>query len=428
MNCQFRFLQIKKRSFPQWLSLGVFVLPLLFLGLIDFFKIPSFIKYGIDVMWVLLLVFMVFSRQINVKKNTAPFVVIVALWLIYITIGYIFNYQSVFYFLWGLRNNFRFYVAFFAFASFLDEDDSNLIFTFTDCLFWINIPVTFFQFFVLGYKQDYLGGIFGTERGCNAFTTILFVFVVARSLLLCFQGKEKVVICVLKSGFSLLLSAMSELKFFFLVFVIIGVLAMILTKFSWKKMFLLVAFAAVLSFTGSVLTILFGNNEELTVQRIMQLITSQNYATNEDLGRFTAIPTISRDFLIEWYEKLFGMGIGNCDTSAFAICNTPFYQANEYLHYNWFSSAFLFLETGYIGLILNLLFYCMVGFLSIKKMRSGKCNKFFCQMAVIFSIVCIMLTFYNSTLRKEVGYIAYFVLALPFISLRDKESSQQISV
>ena len=68
MNCQFRFLQIKKRSFPQWLSLGVFVLPLLFLGLIDFFKIPSFIKYGIDVMWVLLLVFMVFSRQINVKK------------------------------------------------------------------------------------------------------------------------------------------------------------------------------------------------------------------------------------------------------------------------------------------------------------------------------------------------------------------------
>ena len=221
---------------------------------------------------------------------------------------------------------------------------------------------------------------------------------------------------------------MSELKFFFLVFVIIGVVAMILTKFSWKKMFLLVAFAAVLSFTGSVLTILFGNNEELTVQRIMQLITSQNYATNEDLGRFTAIPTISRDFLIEWYEKLFGMGIGNCDTSAFAICNTPFYQANEYLHYNWFSSAFLFLETGYVGLILNLLFYCMVGFLSIKKMRSGKCNKFFCQMAVIFSIVCIMLTFYNSTLRKEVGYIAYFVLALPFISLRDKESSQQISV
>lgn len=428
MNCRFRYLQIRKRSFPQWLALGVFALPPLLLGLIDFFKVPGFIKYGVDVMWVLLLFIMVFSRQINVKKNITPFVVIVSLWLVYITLGYIFNYQSIFYFLWGIRNNFRFYVAFFAFACFLNEDDASSIFTFTDCLFWINIPITLFQFFVLGYKQDYLGGIFGTERGCNAFTMLLFVFVLARSFILCLDGKEKVVICILKSGFAIVLAAMAELKFFFILFAIIAVLVVLMTKISWKKMILIVVFAVLLSFSSPILTSIFGSDEALTLQRIIQLITAPNYATAEDLGRFTAIPVISREFLTEWYEKLFGMGIGNCDTSAFAICNTPFYQAYEYLHYSWFSSAFLFLETGYIGLILNLLFYCMVGFLSIKKLRSGNGNKFFCQMAIIFSVICIMLTFYNSTLRKEVGYMAYFVLALPFISLRDEASSQQISV
>ena len=109
------------------------------------------------------------------------------------------------------------------------------------------------------------------------------------------------------------------------------------------------------------------------------------------------------------------MGIGNCDTSAFAICNTPFYRAHEYLHYNWFSSAFLLLETGYVGLILNLFFYILVGIMAIKKMKLNHGNKMFCRMAVIFSVMCLILTFYNSTLRKEVGYIAYFALSLPFI-------------
>ena len=110
------------------------------------------------------------------------------------------------------------------------------------------------------------------------------------------------------------------------------------------------------------------------------------------------------------------MGIGNCDTSAFSICNTPFFIRYESLHYSWFSSAFLYLETGFIGLGMNLAFYIVCLVLSCKKYNDESSNKLFCQISIIFSILCIILTFYNSALRKEVAYIAYFVLALPFVS------------
>lgn len=421
MNYNFRQIQIKKRSLSQWLSLGVLVLALCISFLIDLLNAPSFIKYAIDLMWVSLLIIMLFSRQIKIKKSITPFVVLVSLWFFYVSLVYIFNYQSVFYFLWGIRNNFRFYVIFFAFSSFLEKDDVSFSLRFIDILFWINIPITLFQFFVLGYKQDYLGGIFGVERGCNAFTTILFVLVVAKSLIHYFEGEEKGIVCLLKCGFSLVFAAMSELKFFFIVFILVVIMTMAMTKFSWKKLLMLSFLAVLLSLAGSVLTVIFGSEEQLTFQKIIQLATSENYSSGEDLGRFTAVPTISRQILTEWYDKIFGMGLGNCDTSAFAICNTPFYQTHEYLHYNWFSSAFLFLETGYIGLLFNLSFYFLVGFLAIKKLKSNRGNKFFSQMGVVFAFLCILLTFYNSSLRKEVGYIAYFALSLPFIETAKDE-------
>lgn len=416
MNYNVRQIQINKRSLPQWLSLGVFAFPFLLSFFMDFLQFPSFTKYTIDLMLLGMAIVLFFSKQLKVKKTITPIFILVVVWLLYVTVVYIFNYQSIFYFLWGLRNNFRFYVVFIAFATFLEKDDVELSFKFVDCVFWINFIVTLYQFFLLGYQQDYLGGIFGVERGCNAYTSILFAVVVTKSLLNYFEGNEKTGICLLKCGASLIIAAMAELKFYFILFVVMVVASMSMTKFSWKKLVIFVSTAALISFAGSILTVLFGSNDEMTIQRIIELVTSENYATGEDLGRFTAIPTISKSILTEWNGRLFGMGLGNCDTSAFAICNTPFYQLHENLHYSWFSSAFLFLETGYIGLTLNLSFYIVVMIRAIKKLKQGRNDKLYCRMGIVFSVLCLVLTFYNSALRKEVGYIAYFILSIPFIS------------
>ena len=409
-------LYIKKRTLPEWLTLYIFLFPFLFSFALDFLNLPSVFKYTVDVVWIAVLLIVFARKNIVLQKKVVPFAVFAGAFLLFLFIVYLFNFQSPFYFLWGARNNFRVYAAFLAYITFFNEEDANSCLKFIDILFWINIAVTLYQFFILGYNQDYLGGIFGTEKGCNAYSIIFFALVITKSLLLYMNGLGKSLPCFLKCGFSLIIAAMAELKVFFIFFVIILVLAAIFTKFSWRKLLVFFITAVLIMLASSVLIAIFGDKQELTLQRIFELSTTSNYATTEDLGRFTAIPGISKNFLTDFPSRLFGMGLGNCDTSSFEICNTPFFRLHENLHYTWFLSAFLFLETGYIGLVIYLSFFVICFIFAFKHYRRDGGNRTFGAISMIMSILCIILTFYNSSLRMEVGYLAYFALALPIIS------------
>lgn len=413
---------IRKRTVGEWLTLYIFLMPFFLSFFIDYLKLPDFIKYTIDLAWVLLFAALIFRSKWQIRKRLAPFLVSAGVLAVYAFTVYLFNFQSVFYFLWGFRNIFRFYVGFWAFATFFDEEEATACLKFADILFWINAVVTLYQFFVLDLKQDYLGGIFGVERGCNGYSTLFFVLIVSKSLLDYMDEKEKAWLCLLKCAIALIISAMAELKFFFVIFIVILILTAALTKFSWRKVGLMLATVAIIAVANAVLTIIFGQNRSLTFEKVLELIFSQNYSSAEDLGRFTAIPTISKTFLTSIPEKLFGMGLGNADTSAFAICNTPFFQIYGDLHYSWFNSAFLFLETGYVGLALYLAFFVISFIAAVNAFKNKRGNLMFSQLAIIFSIMCVVLTFYNSTMRRECAFIMYFVLALPIMSAKSQNS------
>ena len=416
MDSSFTKINIRKKTIPECTALFIMFFPFCLSFFIDLLHVPGFIKYALDFAWVTVFFCLFIRKKVSVNKKLIPFVGFVILWLIYVFVTYMFHFQSIFYFLWGLRNNLRFYIAFLGFAAFCSKKAVSPYFQFIDFLFWINACVSFVQFFILGYQQDFLGGIFGVGRGCNANTIILFTVVVTKSILLYLDEKESTAMCFLKSGVSLILAAMAELKFFIIFFVLILFASMMLTKFSWRKLLVLLVMAVLLMLAGSLLTAIFGEHEKLTLARIIKLATSTSYSSAKDLGRLTAIPTLSKTLLSNLSDRIFGLGLGNCDTSAFAVCNTPFYQMYQGLHYSWFSSAFLFLETGYIGLILNLSFFVMCFILAYKNLKKKENNPLLDQMAVIMAFCCILLTFYNSSLRMEIGYVAYFVLALPFVS------------
>lgn len=413
-------LLIKKRTLPEIFTYVIFIMPFFISFLQSFLGFPSFVKYIIDICWLGALVSLLFVRRAYIKKDIAPAIFVFAVFFSLALLVYLFNFQSPFYFLWGLRNNLRFYIAFIAFTIYFKEEDIKSCLKFMDVFFWINAVVVFFQFFVLGYEQDYLGGLFGVEKGCNAYLIIFFVVITIKSVLKYLNNTESAFSCFSKCGISMIISVMAELKFFFVIFVIIFVVASVITKFSWKKVFLYVVSFFFVMVASVLIVELFGENRAISIENIIKLVFASNYSSTRDLGRFTAIPTISKYYLTEPLEKIFGMGLGNCDTSAFAICNTPFYRSYSYLNYTWFSSAFLFLETGYIGLFLYLLFFVIVFVLAFRKSKQENANELFCQMGMIMSIICFILTFYNSSLRMETGYIAYFILALPFIANKPK--------
>lgn len=407
-------LYIKKRSVPEILTYIIFLFPFIMAFLLEFLHLPSFVKYSVDIMYIAVLFMVNAGRNTYVRKNHATFVGFIIVFLLYTLFVYLFNFQSPFYYLWGVRNNFRFYAAFIIYIAVFDEEDAAGCLKLMDYLFWINAIISVFQFFVLGYRQDFLGGIFGVDRGCNAYTIVFFSIVIGKSLVLFMEKQEKAAVCFTKCGVSLLIAAMAELKFYFLLFVMILLICTVMTRFSFRKTIILIVAAVLLMLSGLLLPMLFGEKTALTPENIWKMITATNYATNKDLGRFTAIPTISRDFLTGWADKLFGMGLGNCDTSSFDICNSTFYKSHSYLNYNWFSSAILFLETGYIGLLTYLSFFIVCFFSARNRMKRKAANELFCRISMMMSIVCFILVFYNSSLRTEIGYMAFFALALPF--------------
>lgn len=422
-------LKIKRRTLSQWLTLMLVMMPFAFGSLIHLLHVPSAVKYTLDVAWVILLVTMYcYQKALPIRKEK-KLIAWTLLFFVCTLLAYLPLFQSGLYYLWGGRNLFRFYVAFFAFALLLSQEDVERTMKWFDRLFWVNFVVSLIQYYIYGYKWDYLGGIFGVQVGCNASSMIFFTIVVSRSILLYMDKKEKLWVCVLKCALSLVIAAMSELKFYFVVFAVVLLMASFLTKFTWQKFLLIIVSGAIIMLTGSLLTVFFGESSQLSLERLWELATTETYATGEDLSRASAIPTISNTILTSIPDKLFGMGLGNCDNSNFAVVNTPFYQMYADLHYTWFSSAFLFLEVGYVGLTMYVLFFAMCFVFAYRMYRTDKANRLYCQMAMIASVFCVMLTIYNCSLRLEVAYMIYFVLALPLISSKaDIEYERRLNV
>ena len=418
-----KFISLRNRYKKIPLALGltyyILLMPFLF-GTFTLLNIPSLVRYTVDAAWMGTVLLMACQRKLRFRRILLPQICLISIWLLFTLIVYLFRYQSMFYYLWGIRNNVRFYVAFLMFASFLDEENVDGCLKLFDKLFWVNAVVVLIQFFFLGYQQDFLGGIFGVEKGANAYTVVFFCVVLSKSLLSMMNGTESLGRCLLKCGCALLIAALAEMFAFYLFFVTILILASVCTKFSWKKSVLFVAMAIVMVLCSSILLELFGKGSQLTIETFLKRLYAENYATQNDLGRLTAVPTLAKRILTDAPEQWFGLGLGNCDTSAFAICNTPFYQRYMSLHYTWFMSAFLFLETGYLGIVLYVCFFVLCFASARKHIKNKQGNLLYCQLTQIMSVICMIMTLYNAVLRTEGGYMAYFVLALAFIKRRDE--------
>lgn len=407
-------LHLRDRSVIRWLMFFVSMWTFLAKPFGSLPGVAGYAKYIADVVLVLTL-FLLFSRRnISFRRTVVPALILVCIFFAYTLVVYVFRFQSPFYFLWGLRNNFRFYVAFFAFIAFMDETDVADWFKIVDMLFWLNIVVSIFQFVFLDVKQDYLGGIFGVEGGANGYSLVLFSIVVGKSVLCAMAGQEKVSACAWKCIASLVIAAMAELKFYFLVFLLLLGMASMFSGLSWRKVLILTIGALAVMAGSTLLVAWFDIKGVWDIQKLITLATKKTYSTARDLNRLSAVPTLANTLLTQPVDQMFGLGLGNCDTSAFAICNTPFYQRYSYLHYTWFSAAMLFLETGYVGLVLYVLFFILV-FRHAFRWRKVGGNAIYCQLAMMMAVMSGILLFYNSSLRIEAAYMLYFVLAVPFI-------------
>lgn len=412
-------LYIKKRSLQEWMVLIFFFMPFMLAFLTELLGLPSFIRHLMDVILVALCAMIVIKRYFVIQSKAKPMILLVLAFFAYTLIVYLFNFQSIFYFIWGARNTFRFYVAFFIIALFLSEDEAYNCLKILDVLFWVNFVAVVFQFMFLDVRQDTLGGIFGIASHSNGYTLIFLSIVISKSLINAFDGQESIVYCVTKCGASLLVAVMAEMKFYFFLFVILLIITAAITRFTKKKLALVIVSIIVVWVGAILLTCIFEEFDDFwSLEKLWESATKANYSTSNDVNRLSAIYVLSKGYVKNVTQQLFGMGLGNCDVSDISIFNSVFYQNHSYLHYNWFASAMMFLETGIVGLIIYVAFFalCFMGALKQIKHKTG--NRLFCKLAIVMSMVSVILLVYNEALKIEAGYMIYFILALPFLDTK----------
>lgn len=421
-------LEVRRRTFPEWMVLWIGLFPLLTGTFFSLANLPTALKYTLDVGWVSLLLIMMFSKGLKNRKDTRPLFFLTLFLFLFLLMVYVFRYQSIYYFLWGARNNFRFYVFFFGVILFFKKIDIDSLFKLFNFAFWINLIAILFQYFIYGHSGDFLGGIFGVEKGCNAYTIIFITIVTSISLLRFMCRRESVLVCFAKCAVSLVIAALAELKFFFAIFVLIVIVSFFVTSFSWKKLLVMVFSVGLLMITSMVLVSLFNTESFFNISKIWEFATQENYSSQETVNRLSAIPTLAKTVLTDPIDRIFGLGLGNCDTSTFALVNTPFYEQFFYLRYNWFSCAIVFLEQGYIGVIANLAFFVVYMALIRKRLKAVDANPVLCYLGMIMAIVSITLFFYNSSLRAEGAYLVYLIMALPFVGTFQQSEEEKILV
>lgn len=409
--------KFSNRSQTGWLVRILVLLPFLLGTLNDLLGLPYGIRYLLDVVWVLLTVYLLRFRASVDWRHTAPVAALVLMYLACAGLVYLVQYQSALYFLWGFRNNFRFYAAFFAFAAFLRREDVAEYDALFDKLFWGNAAVSLVQYLIFGLKGDHLGGIFGTTSGVNGYTNIFFLIVLTGSLVRYLEKKETGVLCAAKCLTAVVIAAMGELKFFYVELPVIVALAVLVTRFTWRKLWVILGGTAVVFAGAALLVLCFPQYAGwFSLEWMLDVVTSsRGYTSSGDLNRLTAIPRINDLWLTHWPQRFFGKGLGNCDTSSFAVLSTPFYLANGRMHYTWIGYAFQYLENGWVGLGFYFSFFALVYFRAYRlEKRSPEEDRTHCRVARILAVCCLMLSVYNASLRMESGYMIYFALAAPF--------------
>lgn len=422
-------ISIPRRSQTQWLTEALILLPFFLALLHELLGLPYGIRYVLDGVWLLLLIYLLRFRDSLDWYRVRPLVVWVLGFLLCTALVYGVQYQSGLYYLWGLRNQFRFYPAFFAFALFLNRQDAARYDALFHRLFWLNAALSAVQY-ALGYRGDHLGGLFGLESGANGYTNIFFLIVLSGSVVRCLERTESLRLCGAKCLTAVIIAALAELKFFFVELLVLLCLASLVTEFSWRKLLLILGGIAVVLVGTAMLTAAFPQYTGwFSLKWMLETVTSRRgYTSSGDLNRLNALPRINEMWLKHWSQRLFGKGLGNCDTSSFAFLNTPFFQNYGHMHYSWISYAFVYLETGWAGLLFYWGFFLLLG-IRIHKMEKydPQTDITRCRIAKILVCFALALSVYNASLRAESAYMLYYALAVPFCAA-GKEENREISV
>ena len=417
------FFKVKYKDILYWI---LFIS--LFQGMISNYLGFSQVTYICDFLLIVLLVAKLSSNKRYLLINKRVEVIPIYCFILFVIIGWIFNPAPIAMAVWGVRNYGRFFLYFVLSISILNAEDADKMEDMFVRVFPIHISVIAFQYIVEGLNQDRLSGIFGKETGGNGglmiYLAIMLCIIMAR-----YEYKRislpKFVIYLL---LILINAALSELKFLFIVAVILLIWYLLMSKRKGRGMILALAFFILLYIGIQIFYATFPEYANfLDIDNILNQVSAQEvYASQFDVGR-TSVFTKLSPIIERWAGKdalWIGIGLGNADySSAMSFLNSAFYNAYEKIHYTWLSLGYLFVETGYLGTIAYTSFFVVMEICSI--IRYQRKTTYQNLIGTFFPLICLLLLVYNSTLRSNFAYMIFAVLSWNIVSSKMNYSLEE---
>lgn len=400
-------------------------------ALISLLHFPSILRYLLDANMILIAILMLIkrnsgNRQFFGKVLNRYIYLYILLVLTYSIIQFVPFGQIV----WAFRNNFFFIIFGIACGRFLDKKDFDNISSNLLKFQILNIVCGLYEFFVLHVKNDNLGGLFGTEQGCNAYLNI-YILVISSYAIIMYMHKKMAIartFCVVIS--SIVMATLGELKVFYVELVIIIICVILLEKKNSKTFFVVIGGIAGIFIGLQILSI--SNPESIEILSSPEELIE--YSSRSDFGygdirisRMTAITQINEYFFDnDIYLRLFGYGLGACeDSTTFSIFNSSFADRYNYLQYRNISSSMLYLETGMVGLVLFIIIFVLYFQQAQKQKKQLEVHGYghIACLVQIISILTVFLIWYNSAIRREIAYLTFFVLSALYVYVNHIEIS-----
>lgn len=137
------------------------------------------------------------------------------------------------------------------------------------------------------------------------------------------------------------------------------------------------------------------------------------------IPRVGSFQVINNLFLRTPIKEWFGLGIGNCDTSAFSFLQSDFYRAYGDYNYRWFTNQWTYLECGIGGFGLYVFFFVtLIITLLAKLKRYPNAIRPYMIASAIFTVAMFFLMWHSSAIRVDTAYIIYFGMAIGFVAMQ----------
>ena len=390
-------------SKPKRLLIALIVYSIIVKFLISDLGFPSIANYVCD---ALLLITMLFALR-NHSDGYVPHkrfrllgLFIAAFWL-FATLSAVLNAVSPLLYIWAIRNSFRVFGIMYCCVRLLDRRDVYQILRFFVILFWINVVVCTYQYFIIGTDMDHTNGLFGTGAGANAMTLIMMYAITAIFLFGYSSNKVKIGQLLATLVACCYLAAIAELKVYFVLLVLLIVLSVFLNSVN-PRMIAVIAITVIALLMG--IRLLEAYNPGFTGFFSFEGVVESNYkggyGNSEGLNRLSAVETLDGLFMDSFQKKLFGCGFGSGQYTQFF--ESDLYSTwGETLHWTWFTDAAIFLETGYLGLALYSLQFVVVALSALRVPKRCAGDKWLLRACASVAIFCLILIVYNCSLTVD---------------------------